>query len=186
MNKRKKKKKENKVNWLAIKFLFCIVITLVLLITLKSNQDFKTNFYKYVFESNISFAKINEWYESKFGSSIPFKDLIKDTEPVFNEKLKYSEANLFKDGVRLSVGSSYLVPALENGIVIFIGEKEDYGKTVIVQQENGIDVWFSNLSEINISLYDYIKKGSLIGEVNDDLYLKFIKEGKALKYQDYI
>ena len=80
----------------------------------------------------------------------------------------------------------YLVPALDSGIVIFLGDKEGYGKTVIIQQENGIDVWYSNLKEINLQLYDYIKDGSLIGSVDEKLYLVFIKDGEILDYQKYI
>ena len=106
--------------------------------------------------------------------------------PVFNEQLKYSEASIYKDGVSLKVGYDYLVPALDSGIVIFIGEKEGYGKTVIIQQENGIDVWYSNLKEVNLQLYDYIKDGNLIGSVDENLYLIFIKNGEVIDYQEYI
>ena len=42
-----------------------------------------------------------------------------------------------------------------NGIVIFIGEKEGYGNTVVVEQVDGIDVYYSNVSVSNIKLYDY-------------------------------
>ncbi len=159
---------------------------LLVLIMIKQNVEFKTKFYKYVYDTNFSFATINNWYQSKFGSPIPFKDLIKDSTPVFKEKLKYNESSKYKDGVKLEVGSNYLVPSLEKGIVIFIGEKEDYGNTVIVQQQNGIDVWYSNLESISVELYDYIDSGILIGEVNNDLYLKFISNGEVIDYKPYI
>jgi len=79
-----------------------------------------------------------------------------------------------------------LIPALDDGIVIFVGEKEGYGKTVIVQQESGIDVWYSNIKEINVKVYDYIKKGELIGSVDNNLYLVFIKNGEVIDYKKYI
>ena len=169
-----------------LKIMFCIVITLITLILLKGNNQFKTRFYKYVYDTNFSFASINKWYQNKFGSPIPFEGLFQTTEPVFNETLKYYETSKYLEGVSLTVDMNYLVPALEDGIVIFIGEKEEYGNTVIVQQSNGIDVWYSNLNVTSVSLYDYIKKGSLIGEVNSNLYLKFVKDGKVLDYKEYI
>lgn len=43
------------------------------------------------------------------------------------------------------VSNNYLVPTLESGIVVFMGEKEGYGKTIIIEQINGIDVWYSNI-----------------------------------------
>ena len=72
-------------------------------------------------------------------------------------------------------------------MVIFVGEKENLGKTVIIEQVNGVEVWYSNLSSININIYDYVEKGSLIGEVSDQkLYLTFKKDGQILNYEDYI
>ena len=91
------------------------------------------------------------------------------------------------DGVELEVASNYLVPNLESGMVIFVGEKENLGKTVIIEQVNGVEVWYSNLSSININIYDYVEKGSLIGEVSDQkLYLTFKKDGQILNYEYYI
>ena len=168
-----------------LKFLILVILTIIILILLKNNQ-FKTIFYEYVYNDNINFASINKWYESKFGSSLPFGKYFEDIIPVFNEKLNYKEKNKYKDGVALTVDDDYLVPALDSGIVIFIGEKEGYGNTIIIQQENGIDLWYSNLKEINLKLYDYVKEGSLIGVSNNNLYLVFTKDGEVVDYQEYI
>jgi len=170
----------------AIRFLILVVITICTILILKFNPQFKTAFYKYVYNDNISFAMINSWYQSKFGSPLPFSKLFDDSLPVFNEHLKYNEASIYKDGVRLGVGPEYLVPALDGGIVVFTGEKEGYGKTVIIEQADGIAVWYSNLEEINVQLYDYLSKGNLVGLVNNDLYLVFYQNGEALDYQERI
>ena len=169
----------------ALKFLILIILTTLSIILLKNDQ-FKINFYKYVYQDNISFAKINKWYENKFGSALPFSKYFEEVTPAFNEKLNYTEKNKYKDGVSLVVEEDYLVPAIDSGIVIFIGEKEGYGNTIIIQQENGIDVWYSNLKEINLKLYDYIKEGNLIGVSNNNLYLVFTKDGEVVDYQEYI
>ena len=80
-----------------------------------------------------------------------------------------------------------MVPTLESGIVVFIGEKEGYGSTVIIEQVDGIDVWYSNIKANNIKMYDYIEKGSLIGEVKGKkLYMVFQKDGAFLDYKKYI
>ena len=168
-----------------IKTLILGLITILVLILGKTNEKFKINLYKNVYNKNFSFAQINKWYESKFGSSIPFNDYFSETLPVFNETLKYKDESIYKDGVKLTVENN-LIPSLENGIVIFLGEKEGYGKTVILEQENGIEVWYSNLENVNVKLYDYIKKGSLIGEVNKYLYLVFIKDGEVINYKEHI
>lgn len=171
-----------------IKSLFTIILTLSTLIVLKAKPNLKTDFFKHVYETNFSFSTVNNLYQKYFGSPLPFKDLIDNNiEPVFNEELNYSEKSLYKDGVKLIVDTNYLVPSLESGLVVFIGEKEDYGNVVIVQQVNGIDLWYGNINNVNVNLYDYIEKGSLIGDVNDNyLYLVYKKEGEVLDYNLYI
>lgn len=55
------------------------------------------------------------------------------------------------------------------------------------EQVNGIAVWYSNVNSTNVKMYDYVEKGSLLGEVKDTtLYLVFQKEDKYLDYSKYI
>ena len=169
------------------KFVILVILTVATIFVLKFNSEFKINFYKYVYEDSISFAKINNWYKSKFGSSLPFSDYFEEVTPVFNEQLKYNSSSIYKDGVSLEVGYDYLVPALDSGIVIFIGEKEGYGNTVIIQQGDGIEVWYGNIKDIKVEMYDYLKTGDILGETNGSkMYLVFTKDGKRLDYKKYI
>ncbi len=170
------------------KILFCTIITLGILICIKASPTFKTNFYQQVFERHISFAEINKVYEKYAGFSIPFKDLfIKDVEPVFNENLTYHDKSKYLDGVKLTVDENYLVPTLTEGLVIFVGEKDNYGKTVIISGSNGIDVWYSNLDNPAIGLYENVQKGDLVGSAKDNyIYLVFKKDGQVLNYEEYL
>ncbi len=171
-----------------VKIILVTTLTLITIIVLNKDEKLKTNFYKYVFDTNFSFASVNNFYQKNFGSAIPFNELIKEpTVTVFNEELKYEKASLYKDGVTLSVTDDYLVPIMTSGMVVFIGEKEDYGNTVIIQGMDGIDKWYGNIKNINVNLYDYVKEGELLGEVTDNkLYMVFKKEGNVLNYEDYI
>ncbi|MDD2489940.1 MAG: M23 family metallopeptidase [Bacilli bacterium] len=169
------------------KIMILLVIFLSLLIYLKNNPTQKLYLYDQIFGNNFPFAKVNNVYQKYFGNILPFQDIFNRYKTVFEEKLVYQEANIYKDGVVLTVNPNYLVPIQENGIIIFIGDKEDYGKTVIVQQANGIDLWYGNLNQINVNLYDYVAKGSYLGEIKDNkLYLVYKKEGKVLDYKKYI
>ena len=187
-NKNKKTKEKKSYNKIT-KFLITIVITLLALILLKSNNNFKTFFYKNVYDKNFSFSKVNKIYKDIFGTPIPFSNLLNKnkTSLVFNEKLEYSDKSKYLDGVKLTVSNNYLVPTQVNGMVVFIGEKENYGKTVIISGTDGVDIWYSNMKTTSVKLYDYVEKGSLIGETNDTtLYLVYKKDGKVLNYEDYI
>jgi len=165
-----------------------IILTLATLILLKAKPELKSSFYSNVYEKNISFASISSLYEKFAGSPLPFSDLINSsTTTVFNESLSYSEKHKFLDGVKLVVEDNYLVPALDSGLVVFIGNKENYGNTIIVQQSNGIDVWYSNIENITVSMYDYVEQGKLLGEIDTkELYLVFKKDGEVLEYEQYI
>ena len=47
-------------------------------------------------------------------------------------KLKYNNISIYHDGIKLEVSDNYLVPALKEGMVLFIGDKDNYGKTIII------------------------------------------------------
>ena len=174
---------KTKLKTFIMKCLITTVILLLVLIGFKTNLDFKNNFNKYVYNTSLPFTDFKELSNKFFLGN---KDTTEETESVFNEKLNYSEKSMYKDGVELKVSTNYLVPALESGIVVFIGEKEDYGKTIIVQQMNGVDVFYGNVNS-SVNIYDYVEKGSLIGEVIDNkLYLVFQKEGKVVDYKEYL
>jgi len=169
------------------KVLICCLIFMLLLIVVKIDEKYKDIIYKNVYEKNFSFAKANEIYTKYFGNLLPFENIVPEDEPVFSEKLVYSKANLYKDGVMLTVTDKYLVPVIETGIIVFIGEKDEYSKTIIVQQANGIDVWYGNVNVSDVGLYDYVKKGQLLGEViGKELYLVFQKNGDFLDYKEYL
>jgi len=188
-NKRNKKIINKNSSKKITKFLITIILTLTTLILLKNNTKLKTLFYEKVLTKNFNFATINKVFKDKFGSPIPFSETIiqKDVTPVFNEKLEYTEKSKYLDGVKLTVSKNYLVPTLESGMVVFIGEKENYGNTVIISGIDGIDVWYSNINASSLKLYDYVEKGSFVGEAKDTIiYLVYKKDGKVLNYEDYI
>lgn len=169
------------------RLLIVIIIFLSCLILIKSNNSFKNNLIKYVYEDSFKFTKLKAIYEKYFGKILSIDKVVPKEEAVFNEKLEYSKANVYNDGAVLTVSDNYMVPTLESGIVVFIGEKEGYGSTVIIEQVDGIDVWYSNIKANNIKMYDYIEKGSLIGEVKGKkLYMVFQKDGAFLDYKKYI
>lgn len=166
-----------------MKLLISIVLTLIVLILIKSSSDFKTIFYKEVYTSNISFAPLTNLYNKYIGSLDIFDSVI--TEPVFNEELIYTNSESYLDGVKLELDSN-LVPVNVSGIVVYIGEKEEYGNTIIVQRIDGVDEWYGGINNVNINLYDYVESGTLLGEADKYLYLVYKKDGNILNYEEYL
>ena len=163
------------------KLLISIILTLIILILIKSSTSFKTNFYKEVYNTNISFAPLTSLYNKYIGNL----DMFKTIQPVFNEKLVYNNIEGYLEGVKIEVENN-LVPISESGIVVYIGEKEGYGNTIIIQRIDGVDEWYGNVVNTNLKLYDYVEKGTLLGEVNKYLYLVYKKDGNILNYEEYL
>ena len=170
------------------KIMVLIVVLLVCMIMLKSNADLRDKVYHVVFQKNISFAKINEIYKRYFGSSVPLASEKKEEASLVSAvKLEYSNHEKYKDGVKLTVADNYLVPSLDSGLIVFVGEKEGYGNTIVVQRSDSVEVWYCNIKDVNVSLYDYIKKGDSLGQANGKfIYMVFTKEGNILDYQKYL
>ena len=191
MNTRKtvKKKlvlKKNVRNFIT-RALITVIIFLIGMILVRSDYSIKNCILKQVYDTNCKFTKIKSVYEKYFGNILSVDKLAIDEKQVFQESLSYQKANSYLDGVKLKVSENYMVPVLESGIVIFMGEKDGYGNTVVIEQVDGIDVYYSNISTDGIKLYDYVEKGKLLGEAQDEkLYLVFQKDGSYLNYKEYI
>jgi len=173
------------INGLISRLLISVIVFFSCIIFINSNKQNRDLFNTQVLSNNISFTKITNWYNKYFGDVLPIKGFGKDTETVFNEKIIYSEIENYKDGFALKVEENYLLSSVSEGIVVFIGNKENYGNTVIVQGENEVDYWYGNVDNLSINLYDYINKGDLIGTTNGDtLYLVLQKDGEYLDYDE--
>jgi len=170
---------------LVIRLLIVLLLFLTALIACKCNSQIKDKVYKYLYTEDISFTKIKKIYNKYLGGILPIKKEV-DTEKVFQEKLKYTDLSIYQDGIKLSVGNNYLVPALQEGMVVFVGDKENYGNTIIVEDLDGVRYWYGNITTSSLKLYDYIEKGSLIGETSTNLYLVFSKDDNYLDYEKYI
>ncbi len=167
--------------------LITIIITLIVLIGIKQQPSLKGLIEKKVYEDNIEFMKIKKEYESLFGNYLPVENIVKEEKPVFQEKINYQSLKKSNNGVKLSVQENYLVPSLKEGIVVYIGEKEEYGNCIIIEQTDGVDAIYGHLKEINVNIYDYIDQGKLLGEVEGkELYLEFQKEGKTVEFKKYL
>ena len=172
---------------LSIKVLVCIVIFLTGLIVLKYDKSHNKVIYNFMESHNISMASINKLYHKYLGNILPFENVAKENiTKVFNEEISYKDASIYKDGVKLTVADNYLTPVLESGVVVFIGEKEEYGKVVMIEQVDGVTSWYGNIDNISVDLYDYVSKGEFLGEAKGNyIYLVFEKKGSYLNYKEY-
>ncbi len=164
--------------------LITIIIVLGSIIFTNINSHNKEIFKSYVLEDSLEFTSIKKVYQNLFGNV----DLIKTKEtttPVFNN-VTYTNIETYKNSSKLTVGLNEPVSVITSGIVVFIGEKDDLGNTVIVQGNDGVDIWYSNITDTDIKVYDYVESSSILGTSNSDfIYLTITKDDKYLTYDEY-
>lgn len=171
-----------------IRSFLCIILFLILAILCKKNVEYKEYIHGQIYQQNMSFSSFKNFYNRYLGGIFPIENVIRlSADAVFNEKMMYQQVNAYEDGAKLTVQQNYLVPNMEEGIVVYIGEKKKYHQVVIVENSAGIDIWYGNLSNVNVKLYDHIGSGAYLGEADGNfIYLVYTKENRFLNYQDYL
>ena len=180
-----KEKKSHHVIKFINKTLFAVFLGLVLLIVMEYSPKFKAYMQNEVLNKNISFGLIGKLYDKYFGEVLP--ETNNNVAKVFNEKLVYKNKEKYHDGYKLTVSKDYLVPVIESGVVVFIGEKEEYGNVITIEGENGSTITYGNIKNTDLKLYEYVTKGKYLGEASDEtLYIILLKDGEYLDIETYL
>lgn len=167
------------------KVLLVVIIVLFGTLIVNKSTNMKNAIYDNVYVNYINFSGIKNLYNNYLGDIIPFQNSIKD-EAVFNEKLKYKDKSQYNNGVKLTL-SNNIVSIIDSGIVVYIGNKDGFNKTVIIENTDGVEEWYGNLDNINVNLYDYVTKNDILGDtINNTLYLEFKKDNKPLDYNKFL
>lgn len=180
----------NKLLKFITKILLCTIIVLLIAITCKKNKNLKNIIYNYIFVESINFSKFKNIYNKYLGGIffIEPTDNKSQEMSIFNNKIKYTNIENYYKGAKLQVDRNYLVPNMYDGIVVYIGKKENYNNVIIIQNnKTGINTWYGNICNTPLKLYDNITNKDYIGEsCNDYIYLVYTKNNTFLDYKKYI
>ena len=165
-----------------IRFMLCTILLFSLLIASNKSEKFRIFLKAKIFSEQFDFSNINKFYNKYVSNPI---SKLTDDMMVFNEIENKTEIIEYNDGAKIKYETDE-VKLIESGIVVFIGEKEGFGNTIIIQQSNGIDCWYGNLDKIDVNMYSYQTKSSVIGTYKDYLYIYFEKDGKRVDYKEII
>lgn len=122
------------------------------------------------FEEEFQFARLSKWYGEQFGDPLALIKPAADKQPASDQYTAPASGKVletFEDngqGVMVET-SSTLVEAMNEGVVIEIGKKEESGLTVVVQHDDSTESWYGNLEEVQVSLYDFVENGKEIGKI---------------------
>lgn len=139
------------------KLIISLVLLSILFILLKQNPLLKYS----ILDDSLSFNTINQ-YLGKY--------IVKTAiEPVnnINNTLNYTKYN---DGIKVFLSHNQ-VEAYDSGVVVYLGDINDYNDCIVIQGFNDIDLWYCNLTNYDVTMYEYIKKNTIIGRTNHELIL---------------
>ena len=184
MNKKKLRLKKN-----ISKFITKVLLSTSLILIVVIIKTYDSNLFKKIkdniFNKSISFTKINKLSEKILGKDIIYSknksDMVSQNTTFNNSIEEYFEGEKIKVDDKMPIG------LLTSGIVVYIGEKEHFNSTVIVQGIDGYNIWYANIENTNVKLYSYLEKNELIGNAKDSfIYLLIEKDDNIIKYEDYI
>ena len=177
--KNKKDSKANNIFKKILSKLFTIVIFTMIVTTLSNmSPKFKSFIVDKVLNSTIDFSFVNK-LSNKVTNVFKTSN---NTLPVVKEENNRKER--YKDGIKYIVNKGANVNIKDSGIVTYIGNKDGYNNTVIIQQSNGYYAWYGNIKE-EVKLYDYIESGSKIGEtLTNEYYYILLKDNKPVNLNE--
>ena len=154
--------------------LFTIVIFSMLVVAISNYSDnFRSFLINDVFNKTMDFSKIN-----KLVNNVTNVFKSEEVAPVMKEN---ESCEKYLNGIKCINTGNVIVK--DGGIVTFIGEKEGYNNTVIIQQSDGYYAWYGNIKE-SVKLYDYLESGSILGVSENEYYYVLLKDDKPIKITD--
>ncbi len=121
------------------------------LITVKVNPTAASWVKTHVYMDNFSFAQIENWYNKYIGGIFSSND-DEVTQVFFRNHSIYFFGTVLRWGSFESIiwkcrGKSFL-----SGIIVSIGETEHYGNTIVVEQVDGVSVWYGNVDVSDVKV----------------------------------
>lgn len=168
-----------------IKSLIVVIFFLLASIYINISSDNKKKLKNIVYKNNLSFARIYGMYQKYLGEIIPFKTN-NEIKKVSGESFKYNSVGKEGNFYLFKVDAGENISAFKSGIVIEKKKDKTYGNIVKIQDKQGVIITYGNLTNVSVFLYDYVSKDEIIGVCEEKVYLMFQKNGKYLKYDEFI
>ena len=156
--------------------LFTVLIFTMVIISLSNySPKFRNFLINDILNNSMNFSKINNILDK---TTNIFK-----TEKI--EKVNKLEDNVissekYKDGIKYFISDNEKIYVKDSGIVTYIGKKDGYNNTIVIQQSNGYYAWYGNIKE-KVKLYDYVESGSLLGTASQEYYYVLLKDDKPIE-----
>lgn len=170
-------------------FIFSLILLKTNIIPFEKPKELLQNALK----EDLPFATIYDWYVQHLGvplslvpTEAPAQTAINNefNIPITGEVVESFSTN--GAGIMISPESKDFVRAMNNGIVIFAGSKNDTDKTIIIQHPDRSESTYGMLSSIDVHLYQMVDANQVIGTKipTEESRMVFFSIEKANHYID--
>lgn len=169
------------------RILIIIIFLLGILILNKFNKPLVLKFKNNLFNKSFNFIKVNKISQKFLGKDVFYYHDNGDITEVLSNSFSSNEKEIYYDAEKLYVSDNLPIGSISSGVVVYEGNKDNYGNTIIIQGMDGFNIWYANIKDISPGLYDYVEKNNLIGAADGDyIYLIIEKNNKYYTYDEYI
>ncbi len=181
--KDKKPKSEKKRSFKIINRILGL-ICLLMAFLIYAYKDPNAKLINQIFNTNISFEKINQ-FMSNLGTSLTnFFNFGTNDEKEEDIEVS-SKTNFIKVSEFYYTNDDKTAYAYSNGTVINISDEET-GYQIMVKHDNGYIGIYDELDAIAVKEYDRINENDKLGYFEVDFALYFIKDGTTYSYEDIV
>ncbi len=75
---------------------------------------------------------------------------------------------VFNGGVAFAVPRPMSVQAVGTGTVAFVGEREGYGRLLVINHEQGLQTRYANLTDISVTVGQSVAESTVVGQVGSE------------------
>ncbi|PZE19977.1 peptidoglycan DD-metalloendopeptidase family protein [Paenibacillus xerothermodurans] len=131
---------------------------------------------------SFDFRPVAAWYERQFGGAPTLLPALNPVNQQEAQKVTADSKHYFAPvrgkviapfepgtlGVTVETKADATVSAMDTGLVVYAGAKEDTGFTVIVRHTDGVQSVYGWIEKGRVSVNDWIKGGETLGSVSQD------------------
>ena len=126
-----------------------IIFILFILILNKYNKSLALNLKNNLFNKSINFVKINKLSQRLLGKDVFYYQSKESDSMVIASQFNQNKKNKYFDGEKILVSSNLPIGSISSGVVVYIGNKENYNNTIIIQGLDGYNIWYGNITNVN-------------------------------------
>lgn len=154
-----------------VKFMVVILVVLVSMSYVKINSNVQI---RKMILNDENYKAISKWVSNNLFTFLPREDLLVSS-PV---EYQHVNDNYYKN-------NSNQVLNMAKGRVIDLGNDENLSGYVVVLGVNGVEITYSKIDNIMVTLYDEVDQGMILGSYQGKMELEFEYLGKEISYEKY-